>query len=131
VKVEFPPEFVAYLKSGKPVEGELKVAPGWYVLWAEDEIEISNKEYEVSEYAPNHLGFGSSGGGEMLAFNAAGQVVMIPFIGMSDEDAIMVAKSWSDFEQVWGAPIDPCIANERRASNGSPDSLAPPGTPDH
>jgi hypothetical protein len=56
-----------------------------------------NLGYQVPEFAPGFLGFGSSGGGEMLAFDADGRVVMIPFIPMSPELALPVADSWSEF----------------------------------
>jgi hypothetical protein len=56
-----------------------------------------NRDYHIREFAPGFLGFGSSGGGELLAFDASGRVVMIPFIALSPEHALPVAGSWSEF----------------------------------
>ena len=56
-------------------EGGLSVEPGWFQLWPPAEIERWNREYQVAEFAPEFLGFGSSGGGELLAFDAGGRVV--------------------------------------------------------
>lgn len=95
----FPKEYIAYLKSGKPVEGELTIEPGYFQLWPYEDIDQLNEEYTVNAFAPSHKGFGSSGGGEMLAFNSKGQIVMIPFIWMSDDEAILIAASWSEFEK--------------------------------
>jgi hypothetical protein len=92
-----PTEYVNYFENDGLTEGGLTVEPGWFQLWEPDEIEILNQNYQVKEFAPGFLGFGSSGGGELLAFNAEGKIVMIPFIGMSPSEAITVAISWSDF----------------------------------
>lgn len=62
--------------------------------------------YEVEANAPGFLGFGSSGGGEMLALDARGskpwKVVMIPFIPMQAEDAIVIAADFRVFLQSMG-----------------------------
>ena len=49
-------------------------------------------------FAPGFLGFGSNGGGELLAFDAAGRIVMLPMVGMSAHDAKLVAGSWSELD---------------------------------
>ena len=92
-----PAEYVKYCSGDGLLEGGLIVAPGWFQLWPLGEIEDLNRDYQVQEYAPGFLGFGSSGGGELLAFDAEGSIVMIPFIGMAPNEAITIATSWSDF----------------------------------
>ena len=92
-----PPEYVSYFADDGLKEGGLTVPPGWFQLWRPDEVESLNRDYSVHEFAPGFLGFGSSGGGEMLAFDKAGRVVMIPWIGMEPEMALPVADSWSQF----------------------------------
>jgi hypothetical protein len=92
-----PPEYVSYFAGDGRKEGGLTVEPGWFQLWPPDEVEHWNRDYHVSEFAPGFLGFGSSGGGEMLAFDTDGRVVMIPMVGMSPDDAKPVADSWSEF----------------------------------
>jgi len=92
-----PAQYVSYFASEGPKEGALAVEPGWFQLWPPDEVERWNREYHVQEFAPDFLGFGSSGGGEMLAFDADGRVVMIPMVGMSADEARPVVDSWSEF----------------------------------
>lgn len=95
--MKLPPQFADYFAGEGPKEGSLTVEPGWFQLWSPAEVDQMNRDYRVPEFAPGFLGFGSSGGGELLAFDAAGRVVMIPFIPMSPENALPVASSWSDF----------------------------------
>src|SRR5215475_9806818 len=92
-----PTTFLDYWSTDEPKEGPLLVDPGWFQLWPPDEIAQLNEDYEVAEYAPGFLGFGSSGGGEMLAFDQSLRVFMLPFITMKPEEAILVALSWDDF----------------------------------
>jgi hypothetical protein len=95
--MELPPEYVSYFAGDGLKEGGLSVEPGWFQLWAPAEIEQLNRDYQVPEFAPEFLGFGSSGGGELLAFDTKARIVMIPFIGMSPRYARPVADSWSKF----------------------------------
>ncbi|MEE2602739.1 MAG: SMI1/KNR4 family protein [Pseudomonadota bacterium] len=84
------------------IEGELSVEPEWYRLWRPEEIEEFNRDYELSEYAPGFLTFGSNGGGELLAVNEIGEVFYIPAIGMAPEEAIKIASSLQEFKGCMG-----------------------------
>jgi hypothetical protein len=92
-----PDEYVRYCAGDGPKEGGLSVDPGWFQLWSPTEIEQLNRDYHVEEFAPGFFGFGSSGGGELLAFDAGGRVFMIPFVGMSADEARPVADTWAEF----------------------------------
>ena len=92
-----PPQYLDYFTGDGRREGALSVEPGWFQLWPPGEVENWNRGYHVQEFAPGFLGFGSSGGGELLAFDADGRVFMIPMIGMSTDEARPVADSWREF----------------------------------
>jgi hypothetical protein len=92
-----PSQYVSYFAGDGPKEGGLAIAPRWFQLWPPNEVAHMNQMYKVQEFAPGFLGFGSSGGVELLAFDENGRVVMIPFIGMSSNEAQPVADSWSEF----------------------------------
>ncbi len=79
------------------MEGGLSIDPGWFQLWRVGDIDRLNREYEVAEFARGFTGFGSSGGGEMLAFDGQGRIVMIPFVGMDPNEAVLIAESWDQF----------------------------------
>ena len=67
------------------------------VLSKAEELLTFNRDLEVGEYAPGFFMFGSDGGGEGFAFDTRSspyRVVIVPFIGMSIEDGIVVAESF-------------------------------------
>jgi hypothetical protein len=76
-------------------------SPGYVVLWAVDGIPKSNADIEIETYAPGFLAFAGNGGGEILAFDAAGAVYMLPLVGMASDEAIMIASSFSDFSETF------------------------------
>ncbi len=96
--VYLPKAYLAYMQSGRPVEGELSVDPGRFQLWPVDQLDELNQGYRVAECLPGFRGFGSNGGGEFLAFDSENRVVMVPFIPMDEKGAQLVAESWADFE---------------------------------
>jgi len=96
---ELPAEYRDFLLHCNGGEGF--VGPSAYLmLWRVEELLPNNTAYEVSEYAPGLLIFGSDGGGEALAFDmdAAGSpVVSVPFVGMDRRLARTVATSFDGF----------------------------------
>jgi hypothetical protein len=94
-----PKALIEYRKAGGAEFAFTEGAPGYFQLWPEEEIQKWNIDYQVPEYAPGFIGFGSDGGGEMLAFDKEGAIYMIPFIGMSVEDAQKIADSWLEVSQ--------------------------------
>ena len=96
--IELPEEYKRFSATG-PAEGELAVDPGWYQLWPLDDVAEQNKSYQIEEFAPGFLAFGSSGGGEILAFDSKHRIFMIPAVGMSPDEARLVTESWADFER--------------------------------
>lgn len=105
-KIELPEEYLALLLYSNGGEGELAVEPGWFQLWPAEKVIELNEGYGVGKNAPGFFGFGSNGGGEMLAFdtrkNKSWKVVMIPFIPMTTEDAIVIADDFKAFVQAMG-----------------------------
>ncbi len=97
MKIAVPSEYVDYVEKGGRTESFTKEEPGYFILWPLADIEKMNAEYQVEEFMPGFLGFGSDGGGEMLAFDPVGAVYKLPFVGYSSkEDAWKVADRWSE-----------------------------------
>jgi cell wall assembly regulator SMI1 len=88
-------EFLEKVNGGEGFVGE-----NYLILWAADELAQFNNEYEVQDYAPGLVLFGSDGGGEGYAFDARktpAPIVQIPFIGMDLVYARPMAASFSEF----------------------------------
>lgn len=69
-----------------------------YYLWPFEQVEKLNSEYKVDELVPSFIGFGSDGGGEMLAASTKdGKIYSIPFIPMEEKEAVEIAKDIDEF----------------------------------
>jgi len=91
-----PKDYLSYIEAGGSDSGFTDGDPGYFQLWSPQEVEELNRDYRAQEFAPGFIGFGSDGGGEMLAFDMAGAVYMIPFIGDGIKDAKKIAGNWSE-----------------------------------
>ena len=99
-----PPDYVCFLQEHNGGEGF--VGENYLIVWKAEELINFNREYEVNEYAPGILLFGSNGGGEGFGFDTRDvtlPIVRVPFIGMDLRYAIVVANSFTDlFMQLAG-----------------------------
>lgn len=86
--IDLPNDYRTFLAEANGGEGF--VGDGGFVrLWPIDEIESSNEELGVSEFAPDLVFFGTDGGGEGYAFDIRARphrVVQVPLIGMKDSE---------------------------------------------
>ena len=98
--MDLPAEYLEFLQRGGATEAFLTCGfPGYMQLWPLEKTAEYNEGYEIAEFAPGFLGFGSNGGGELLCFDGSGAVYCLPCIGMSPEEAKKIADSWADFVQ--------------------------------
>ena len=107
-KRQLPEAYLALLLYSDGGEGELSVEPGWLQLWPAAEVMKYNKIYEVDKALPHFFGFGSNGGGELLAFDlrdrGSCRVAMIPFVPMTESEAIVIAENFEAFVRAIGRP---------------------------
>ncbi|MBX9790645.1 MAG: SMI1/KNR4 family protein [Pirellulales bacterium] len=93
-----PLDYVEFLKVTDGGEGF--IGRTYCILWSVAELASMNQNYEVEDYAPALLVFGSNGGGEALGFdtrNPQWPVVQIPFVGMDWGMAQPIAASFTGF----------------------------------
>lgn len=95
-----PPDYRQFLRFTDGGEGF--IGPNSYaMLWKISELLQFNREYEVQDYAPGLLVFGSSGGGEAYAFDlrvkGKNSVVSVPFVGMDLKEAVLIAETFDGF----------------------------------
>src|SRR5687768_1836267 len=70
--VALPLEYLDLLATSDGGEGELGVEPGWFQLWPAEEVLELNRGCRLPESLPGFFGFGSNGGGELLALDLRG-----------------------------------------------------------
>lgn len=95
---ELPADYVAFLRIGNGGDGFVG-ENAYVILWKCDELAELNKAYEVEQYAPGLLLFGSDGGGEAFGFDtrdADWPIVQVPFVGMD----------WGDAKQCGGSLVE-------------------------
>lgn len=94
-----PTAYLEYIRKNGAFEGFTsdEAEPGYIELWIPEAIQANNSDIEIESSAPGFIAFAGNGGGEVLAFDAAGAVHMLPMIGMASECAIPVAN---DFESL-------------------------------
>ncbi|KNY30131.1 Cell wall assembly/cell proliferation coordinating protein, KNR4-like protein [Pseudobacteroides cellulosolvens ATCC 35603 = DSM 2933] len=95
LKFCFPKDYLNFLLTGNGGEGW--VGENSYLsLWKIDEIISLNEAYEINEFAPGLILFGSDGGLNAYAFDSRNEstIVEVPFIGM---DLIEVKNCGSNF----------------------------------
>ncbi|MFI5460006.1 MAG: SMI1/KNR4 family protein [Isosphaerales bacterium] len=101
-----PSDYLDLLAFGNGGEGNLGVQPGWFQLWRAEDVVESNKGYQVEVFLPGFFGFGSNGGVELLAFDTRDGVpwaiVMVPFIPMEADHAVVISKDFADFIRALG-----------------------------
>lgn len=92
-----PSDYLQFI--GEHDGGEGFIGDNYLILWSSGELATFNHEYEVEQYAPGIVLFGSDGGGEGYGFDtreASMPVVRIPFIGMNLRYATRVAENFND-----------------------------------
>ncbi|NWB83727.1 MULTISPECIES: SMI1/KNR4 family protein [Pseudomonas] len=95
--IALPKSYIDFLKEHDGGEGF--IGDNYIIFWKTEELADFNREYEVETYAPGIFLFASNGGGEAYGFDtqdAAMPIVRIPFIGMSRQYAISVARDIPD-----------------------------------
>jgi hypothetical protein len=97
--IALPTDYRDFLRMSNGGNGS--IGEGVYVeLWAVGELAQLNDSYQVAEYCPGVLAFGSDGGGEAFAFDLrleSKRVVAVPFIGMDENLISAVAGTFAAF----------------------------------
>ena len=98
--VALPSDYLSFMRSSNGGEGF--IGEHYLILWRIEELKPFNTDYEVEQYAPGILLFGSNGGGEGLGFDLRDPgmpVVVMPFIGMDLEFVIPAAATFTHLLQ--------------------------------
>lgn len=102
--LSLPADFREFLQVSNGGEGS--IGENYVMLWSTEELGEYNGAYQVNEYAPGLLIFGSDGGGEGYAFDmriSPFSIVTVPFVGMSLKYANPVAETFVSFLKKLGS----------------------------
>jgi hypothetical protein len=96
--IELPSEYRNFLLFSNGAVGWVR-NDSYLILWPLDKLLEYNEAYNVKEYAPSFLLFGSDGSGDAFAFDTSNamRIVRVPFVGLDPKDAEGVAASFSEF----------------------------------
>ncbi|NJM41208.1 MAG: SMI1/KNR4 family protein [Anaerolineae bacterium] len=95
--IDFPDDYVEFMISKNGGEGF--VGESYLVLWKAEDLQSLNEAYEMREFFPGLVAFGSDGGGDGYAFqktNGQTAIVQFPFIGLQS-DITYLAKNFTSF----------------------------------
>lgn len=95
---KLPDGYMNFLNQANGGEGF--IGSNYLILWPIEQIKELNEAYQVKEFAPGLLLFGSSGGGEAYAFDMrfeGSPIVQVPFVGMALKEVWDVAPNFQDF----------------------------------
>lgn len=98
IDCKFPPEYIEFMRENNGGEGVIG-ENGWYIrFWPIEELSEANTDYNVGEFAPDLFLLGSDGGDTAFGLRKReGVFIEVPFIGMSNEDAIVRGNNFSQF----------------------------------
>ncbi len=101
-----PPSYVEFIETNNGWEGDLgeELDFDYVILWDKETLQSQWDGYEMGQYLIDRwFPFGSNGGGEMLCFDLGSggdRVFWIPFIGMSDDEAMLRHESFMDIARI-------------------------------
>lgn len=123
VGVELPPDYVELLQQTNGGEGF--IGDRYVILFPVEILAELNEAYQIEDYAPGLLVFGSNGAGEALGFDTRRSpwaIVQVPFIGMDWTLAEPLAATFGAFVQTLGStplPSEVPHGTEPAAASGT------------
>ncbi|GEP88938.1 SMI1 / KNR4 family (SUKH-1) [Chitinophaga terrae (ex Kim and Jung 2007)] len=97
IPVNFPSDYLAYMKEFNGGEGVIGENGRYVRFWPFQELLEANEDYAVDKFAPGLFFIGSDGGDTAIGLKKEeGFFIEVPFIGMSDEEAVERGGTFTD-----------------------------------
>lgn len=94
--LKLPADYKAFLQFTNGLEGE--TTSSYLVLWSAEELVNLNQAYNVTEFVPNVIIFGSDGAEDAFGFETTNMtIVKFPFVGMGHIPNKEISTTFSDF----------------------------------
>lgn len=100
-----PTQYLDLLRFCNGGEGDLALQQVYFQLWSTKEAIEINNNLPISEFIPGFMAFGGDRANEIFAFRVddlESRIYMIPLIGMSEEDAMVIAENFTEFIEAIG-----------------------------
>lgn len=81
--IAWPGDYLGFMVEAGGGEGW--VGPGYLSLWPVGDLVQNNLAVDLPTFAPNLVGIGTDGGGELFAFESSASppsIVMVPLVGL-------------------------------------------------
>lgn len=89
---------ISDIPSGEGMIGD----NSYLLLWAKNEIEELNDTYGTEEFMDGIFLIGSDGADNAYGIDVSGNFYEVPFIGMSNREAVKIASSFNEFiDTLW------------------------------
>jgi hypothetical protein len=93
---KLPNGYLEFISKSNGAEGQLQNS--YLILWPLEELYNLNREYNIDEFAPGFFILGSDGGDTAFVIDKqTGEFHQMPFIGMSQQEAVFIAKDFAGF----------------------------------
>ena len=95
----FPAQYKEFMLNSNGIEGAIG-ENAYVAIWRIEEIFDRNKDYDVDEYTPGLVYFGSDGSDMAFAFDKRSEkipIVTIPFESIHIEDAKKIGDTFIEF----------------------------------
>ena len=95
LQIAWPADYIAFMQSTDGADGW--IGKSYVDLWSAADLIDRNRRYQVEEFAPTLVIFGSDGAGEAFAFNRSTDpptIVIVPFVGL--DEPISQGPSFAD-----------------------------------
>ena len=92
-------DYLAFMREHNGCDGPVG-REGNISIWRLEEVISATEGYDVAEFAPGLLLFGSDGGNEAYAFDRQDPgwpIVSVPLVGLSRKEMKFVAPTFSEF----------------------------------
>lgn len=89
---------ISDIPSGEGMIGD----NSYLLLWAKNEIEELNDAYGTEEFMDGIFLIGSDGADNAYGIDVSGNFYEVPFIGMSNREAVKIASGFNEFiDTLW------------------------------
>jgi hypothetical protein len=100
-KLDLPQSYLSFLRANGEVEGGLSIEPGWFRIWAANDVWQANLDYRICELLPGYLAFGSNSGSGLFLFDTRPphpwKIFIIDANSMEEVDVLFVAENFDAF----------------------------------